>query len=470
MELSLGFALVLSVAAPALVIWGGRRATVAPLLTITWLMFLTLWGIVPLSLQVTLVTPEPTTPATWTRGELAVLQSALLLVLALVLLAFPRPYVAPVRRLLERTAPKLERIFWPATLALGALVAVETRITSISGGSYLEVVSFAVSNATGDRAAVGVLESLATLLLGFFVGLVSLGRREGLSRGSYVVAWLGVVVYSAFSIARGMRSVVLLPLVVGIVALSTLEGRARRRTSLIVVVAATITIAIGAPIAAIMGVVRQVGTDKVTLELITSAIEFAATAGGSSFSERSVVLATELNRKFDEIGPGVEMLAMEPAGSAGLMPIMSAALSPIPRAMFPTKPVPTSRDGTEFGAPHRIAAAAYGDPEQGMVVPVSSTAIALWELGWLAPIALVIANVGWLVLMNTALVTRNVFTRAIAISMLGLPTAEEFIGPPSYVLQNGLRVALYLALLVVATLAVDMLRGRSAPRPSVAAA
>ncbi|MEP6765484.1 MAG: hypothetical protein ABJB66_14310, partial [Gemmatimonadaceae bacterium] len=125
--------------------------------------------------------------------------------------------------------------------------------------------------------------------------------------------------------------------------------------------------------------------------------------------------------------------------------------------LYPTKPVPTSRDGTYFGTPYRIAAKAYGDPERGMVVPVSATAISLWEFGPVGLLVLLVTNVFNLVFFNTLLLSQNVFARALGISMLGLPNAEFFFSPPSSVLQNSLRMMLLMSLLALALLTWNMI-------------
>ena len=168
-------------------------------------------------------------------------------------------------------------------------------------------------------------------------------------------------------------------------------------------------------------------------------------------------MAGEINRKFDAIGPAVELLAMETPGSAGLAPISSSLLSPIPRAVYLSKPVPTSRDGTYLGTPYRIAAKAYGNAEVGMIVPVSAVAIAVWELSGVGVLVFVLVNLFNLVLLNTVFVTQNIIARAVAVSMLGLSLAEFYIGPPSSLLTADLRLIMYLVVLALAILAWRLL-------------
>ncbi|MEO7998963.1 MAG: hypothetical protein ABI852_16040, partial [Gemmatimonadaceae bacterium] len=240
-------------------------------------------------------------------------------------------------------------------------------------------------------------------------------------------------------------------------------GRARRKATRLLLVFGAVTVVVGAPVAGIMGVARG-GSGEISLDLISEA--YSVVFGGTTLGEQAQALLSEVNRKFDAVGPGVELLAMEPPGTGGSQPLFSAALSPIPRVLFPSKPVPISRDGTYLGTPYRIAAKAYGEVELGMVVPVSAASISIWEFGFIGPLLLVLANLLNLVLLNSVFMSRNVIARALGITMLGLPNAEFFLASPSMLLQNSLRLVLYLSALAVASLAWDMLaRSRNTPTP-----
>ncbi|MDQ6610841.1 MAG: hypothetical protein M3Y64_00290 [Gemmatimonadota bacterium] len=447
-------ALILGVGAMTIVVWGARRATVAPLLSITWSIHSILWCILPLIIQQFLSEAIENSVGPLSRNQLAVLHSSLLLVLAIGFLAIRRPQVSAVTQFFDRTSPGIGRMFWPMIAALGLLVAVELGLSKVEGASFAEAVAFSVTADSSELAQSGLLSVLLGILLGFAIALISMGRARGVTRNTLVAAWSGLMAFSGFSISRGSRSVVLLPVAVGLIAISTLHGKARRSAITALVIVGCITVVIGAPVAGIMGLARG-GSGALSFELVQEA--YSVVFGGSTVGRQIEVLAEETNRKFDAVGPGVELLALEPIGSAGLRPFLSAGVSAVPRILYPSKPVPTSRDGTYLGTPYRIAAKAYGDPEVGMVVPVSATAISLWEFGVLGPLVFLLANMVNLVFFNTLLLSGNVFARALGISMLGLPNAEFFVAPPSSVLQNDLRMVLLMSLLALSLLAWDML-------------
>ena len=453
--------ILLSIAAILLIMWGGRRETVAPLITIAWVLHCTLWLVTPLITGLLLAEPVINSAGPLSRQQLALLSSASILALVVCHLGLRRPLAVPVTRFFDDHAPPAAKLFWPTAIATVTLALVERALALQAGGTFAEVVAFAVTADNTQQAQSGLLGTLEGMLIGYAVAVISMSRRTGVTRNTLFMAWCSIAMFCGFMIARGTRSTVFLPIVLGLVAISALHGRTRRRATIALAVGGFVLIVVGAPVAAIMGVARG-GTGGISLQLIQEAYDVAL--GSRSLTERFQLLAVEINRKFDAIGPGVELLAMEPPGSAGLNPLLSATLSPIPRALYLTKPVPISRDGTYLGTPYRVAGKAYGDVDVGMIVPVSAPAIAVWEFGVVGPLVFLIMNLFSLTLLNTVFLSRNVIARSLGVSMLGLPTAELFIGPPSLLVQLGLRLMMYLAALAVVSLGWRLLWSKNQPQ------
>lgn len=461
-------ALLITATAIALIIWGARRPSVAPLLSIAWVIYATLWSAVPLVIQQILTEPIQNSSGPISRPQLALLHASVLFLVALIHLAYRRPLVEPVTRFFDRMAPPANKLLWPSAAVLVLLVVVVIYQIQITGQSYAEFAAFSVTADANELALDAVVSTVMGFAVGYFIALLTFGISGGLSKGTLWLAWCGMFVFCAFSVARGARAVVLLPIVSGVITLSTLHGRARRKATRLLLVFGAITVIVGAPVAGIMGVARG-GSGDISFDLISEA--YSVVFGGTTIGQQVQTLLSELNRKFDAVGPGVELLAMEPPGSGGMQPLFSAALSPIPRVLYPGKPVPISRDGTYLGTPYRIAAKAYGTVEVGMVVPVSASSISIWEYGVIGPLLLVLANLLNLVLLNSVFMSRNVIARAFGISMMGLPNVEFFLASPSMLLQNNLRLVLYLSALAVASLAWAMLaksRHSSSSQPELA--
>jgi len=240
-----------------------------------------------------------------------------------------------------------------------------------------------------------------------------------------------------------------------------MSGAGPRRFRLSIVAAAVaLTVLVGGPIAGAIGLVRGLGNTALTADVVKQSYQHGMS--WRSGRERANLVLIEANRKLDSFQPGIELLRIEPTGTGGFLPIVSAVLSPIPRAVYPSKPVPTSRDGTYLGTPYRIAARAYGDPELGMVVPVTPVAIALWEHGAAGLLLLWVANLIHLLLVNSFLLAPSPIMRALSISVLSLPTAEFFLAPTASIIRDDLRL-LFLAGVVVVLL-VTMRKAAMAPR------
>ena len=452
--------LLLSIVSAALVIWAGRRTGVSALLVVAWGTHTILWNVIPLTLQQFIKAPLENSVGPISRMQLSLLHASILLLLVLIHFAFRRPVVEPVVSFFNQFAPAPERLFEACALVLVLMIGVELRLSQVSGSSFNDIVAFTVTADSAQLAQSGLLSTVLGLLVGFSLAVISLGRREGVTRGALYLSWIAIAAYCGFSISRGSRSIVLFPAIAGLIAISALRGRARARATRWVVVFSVLTIVVGAPITAVMGLARG-GLTTVSFDLVSDA--YNVLFGTTSINQQIQTIVEEANRKYDAIGPGVELLAMEPPGSAGLTPFLSASASPIPRIMYQAKPVPTSRDGTYLGTPYYIAAKAYGDPSVGMIVPVSATAISLWEFGALGPLVMILMNIINLLVLNTVLLSRNVLARAIGISFLAFSNAEFLVGPPSSLLQNDLRLSLFIGMLAVALLAWDALakqRGR----------
>ncbi|MEP6763631.1 MAG: hypothetical protein ABJB66_04925, partial [Gemmatimonadaceae bacterium] len=321
-------ALILGLGALTLIIWSASRTSVAPLLSITFSIHTILWCLLPLLIQQFLSEAIVNSTGPLSRNQLAVLHSSLLLLLALLFLAIRRPQLEPVTQFFDRMAPGVSKMFWPMTIAFALIIAVELGLSKIEGASFAEAVAFSVTADNSELAQSGLLSVALGLLLGFSIALISIGRNRGVTRGTLLAAWGGLIAFSGFSISRGSRTVVLLPMAVGLVAISTLHGKSRRKAISALLVVGVLCIAIGAPVAGIMGVARG-GTGTISIELIQEAYDLVF--GGSTLRRQVEVLGEEVNRKFDAIGPGVELLAMEPIGSAGVRPFLSAGVSAIPR-------------------------------------------------------------------------------------------------------------------------------------------
>ena len=276
--------ILLSIATLLLIIWGGRRATVSPLITMTWVLHCVLWFLLPVVLQLLLTEPVVNSPGPLNREQLNLLSAGSMFALAVCFIGLRRPVAQPVVRFFDDHAPPLSRLFWPTAIVLVIFVVVEWAMTRLAGNSFSEVSAFVVQSDNSQQAQFGLLGTVETMLIGYSIALVSMGTRSGVTRGTMILAWTSVGIFCAFMIARGTRSTVFLPIVLGLVALSALHGRKRRRAAIALAIGSCAMIAVGAPVAAIMGVARG-GSGGVSLDLIQEAYDVTI---GFAFPERAL--------------------------------------------------------------------------------------------------------------------------------------------------------------------------------------
>lgn len=145
--------------------------------------------------------------------------------------------------------------------------------------------------------------------------------------------------------------------------------------------------------------------------------------------------------KFDSISPGAILVQYSGYGEAGLMPYEGVVLSIIPRFILPSKPTPGSIDGSSSGEPARLVPILMGIHSDSLNVGVSPVSITIWQLGTIGLGAFILLNWLNLVLINTVLSMRSLLTKAIGISMIGLPAIAILIAAPNQLLMNQIRVA-----------------------------
>jgi hypothetical protein len=277
------------------------------------------------------------------------------------------------------------------------------------------------------------------------IGLaIIISNWRGASQGKILqlLAW-GSLMYLAISNLRvGVRATLLYPFLLYAVYYLVASGPNRKRN--LTIGAGLLPICGGVLLVAGIGLeTARIQDSRVDTKSITA--EYAQTAAGGSQVELLQKALSSAYTKFDANRFGADMLSLTGESVAGWNPIVSSLISPLPRTLFPEKPVPTSADGTYYGIPYYIAGAIVGDREAGMVVPVPPIVIAIWELGSLGILLLVVANVANFGVIGLLLKHDNAYISGLGISMLAWPTCEFVFAPTSNWIRDTLRILLVLA-------------------------
>ena len=141
------------------------------------------------------------------------------------------------------------------------------------------------------------------------------------------------------------------------------------------------------------------------------------------------------------------MIEIYGAGTAQFLPYWGSLLYPIPRIVFPEKPVSGSITADRFGTPSRLVGVYYQPGSSVYSVGVSSLATAVWHWGWIAGTltftSCVVLN---LMLIEYCLRSIYILLRIAGISLLPIPYFPNLITSPDVFVRNFVTVIVLLIL------------------------
>jgi len=438
--------LLILLAADALVlIWLATRSDFSPMLSIALALAFMFWW----------VTPVVTTLGFWDHVSLwatvtremftnvAVLEAGALLAILLGLAVGGRTFGFVRRGILARVS------FQPSTLQVlivgGVLAELLLRqmLWRIVGTSYWDANAFAVrEEGTAAAANLGIVSFVETVVRAFlYACAVSIATPR--SRFVTVVLWAGILIASAQEILAGGRFALLNPVIVGLMNLHA------RRLSFAALSAWYAMIGAFVATAGVSVLIVVAATRGATTVTVESAREAQEQDQQRALTARAWAVFDQVNFKFDSISMGARLLDVFPPGTAGWEPFRGAALAIVPRRILPSKPVPSSANGTNLGVPARLVAFSIGyDADTGNVT-VSPAAISMWELRRLGLLLYVVLNVLQLRFINSLLVVPSLPARTLGLFLIGIPVFAGLIAPGDVIVMNGERTLVIYALLAL---------------------
>jgi hypothetical protein len=342
--------------------------------------------------------------------------------------------------------------------SLPMIVVLNGWLEDLRGVGFDAVTSVVMTAGNEDLAQIGVIETCITFLVALAMACATSYRNFSAYKQLIAyLAWSVLLLHILNNVGHGNRAVLLLPAVAFLGASLGSRKKYSLLRGAILCVFLFLSIVLASIIAMVVGAVRTGITDRLSIDTISQGYSYMVS--GQSLKDQAFIAATGLYIKLDAYQTGVILLESQDSESRRWSPIIASLLSPIPRFIYPDKPVPTSSNGEASGTPYRMAAEPFGDIELGTVVPVSPVAVAVWEVGYPLIGLWVIANVAYLVLINSFLLCKSILHRAIGFTMLSLPTAEFIFSPISSIVRDSLRNIMYLVLINVMILALIQIRG-----------
>jgi hypothetical protein len=295
-------------------------------------------------------------------------------------------------------------------LAIGQISISSTN--SYQSSDYLSSMSTNINDfGTRGFAVNGVSIFISQVILSFCFAIVVFGEKRNIV--DKITWWVSIlcIIYFAFNLVGiGARMYMMFPLLALFV-----RFMLQKRSALSRIVHTTI-IALLAIVGLWMAVVIQNYRQVKNIEFD----DFIESRNAVSFNNVLEVLT----EKFNSVDNGVILIEYYGFGFAPFRPFYGAILSPIPRIVYPDKPVPGSYNNDYTGTPTRMVAYLLGYGEDSGTVGVSQSAITLWQLGWPGFGIFVIFNVLNIMLVNGFLNAKSIFIKAIGIYVCSVPQID----------------------------------------------
>lgn len=308
------------------------------------------------------------------------------------------------------------------------------------GLTFLERVQYAVSDINKENTVGAFLSAIKSYTMPFaiaciFSELYTLRNNQWIVRLSISI----IAIHTCFMIIFGMRSFIFLPIVLIVIYWKKYTPRLKITTK-IAVVAVILTLILMAPFLSMsLRSIRAMESYNVKDIIDSSPSEFFSTLG-----EFTLSTFDDIYTKFNSFEQGTILLEIEGTSRAGLSLITSSLASPIPRILYPDKPVPFSSNGEYSGVPYYLVPHLRGIVFAGHVVPIPPSTIALWELGYIGLFVMILFNVANLLFMNFFLKSELLLYNTVGFFMFSMPTFEFLLAPTGWIIKDGLRILILI--------------------------
>lgn len=415
---------------------------ISPLLSTSLTFYLFFWIIFPILYSILM--PERTNEIIFnlTYQKLIIIQLFSVWSILIMLYIFPIFFPSLKRRFNPR--PKNAN---PNLIILLLFIAlfflIITQIYSIHniGFGFLDRIGHVVSDKNREDRVGPFLYFFNSFIIPFAIACI-FSRIPYLQYKPIVrhLSILIIIIHIAFMLIYGVRSAIVLPPILFVIYWKVFRPKCGKLYKTCMVLSILIFLIIFPALADLLGTVRLYQSYGIRDLFIRPAKSF------SSIGEYCLDSLDEIYLKFSSLENGAYLLETEGTSRVGLSLIMSSLVSPIPRLVYPEKPVPFSINKEYSGIPYYLVPRLKGYVFPGNVVPVAPSAIALWELGYAGIFIMIVFNFTNLLLINYFLKSELLFYRTLGFFMLSMPTFEFLVSPTGLIIKEGLRILLLIFL------------------------
>ena len=160
-----------------------------------------------------------------------------------------------------------------------------------------------------------------------------------------------------------------------------------------------------------------------------------------------IVIIGSLFQKFNGYDTGATLIEGYGAGEAGIKPYLGAFLFPIPRAIYPDKPIAGSISDSRAGTPSRLVPNLSNPYDTVNNVGVSPLAVSVWHWGWITG-SIMFGACGYLslLLFRKLLGSRSMLLRSVAISLIPIPGFINVFPSPDVFVKNAVTFVVFYIL------------------------
>lgn len=310
------------------------------------------------------------------------------------------------------------------------------------GSDYLTRNAYLISNNASDMSGLTSSTMITGLFLSFVIASLFCSWKDGFEKKCIAIVGWTYLLFSSLSAAlNGGRIAILLPAVVMLMISIANPSAWLGRHKLFIGLMFSFMLAFAPLFSIAISSLRQVSS----LNIQSILRETKDMSDNISIEKKIELIARDLYIKLDTISYGRVLLNSTGNTPVGMLPLLSSMLSPIPRFLYPQKPVPTSCNGEYSGTPAYIAGQALSD-SLSMNVGANSVAISLWELGLLGVALQIVACIFFLLLSNSLLISNSVVNKTIGIYMIQLPLCPSLLSPASSIVRDSIRALLFIML------------------------
>lgn len=160
-------------------------------------------------------------------------------------------------------------------------------------------------------------------------------------------------------------------------------------------------------------------------------------------------ILAEFAIKTNSVYYGAYLCEFDGIGAAGINPYINSLYSLLPRFLYPNKPVPTSKDGTEYGTPSRVAANLIIGDSSVFNVGVPSSLVSLWHGGVWAYFFNIIFTVWLLLWLNKLFSSGMFFWQLVTLLFINIPVMNVYITFDQFIRDVPRHFVIYFAFCIL---------------------